>query len=153
MSTHPNDPSNGFDPSEHGINAEDLAEIMASAEFRALDSEPKVRDFNMNFADLLGECPNTASGKWLTLEDGGSVIFHIKLVDVLRLSTAIQKIAERISLDEVRRSLPSRRSFMYELVEMVRGHKNNAGEMRRSVADKSVHLGNRKVRKNRRKGA
>ena len=39
MSTHPNDPSNGFDPSEHGINAEDLAEILASAEFRALDHQ------------------------------------------------------------------------------------------------------------------
>ena len=137
MSTHPNDPSNGFDPFEHGINAENLAEILAKTELRALDSEPKVRDFNLNIADLLGECPNTASGKWLTLEDDGSVIFHIELVDVLRLSTAFQKIAERISFDEVRRSLPSRQSFTYQLVEFTR-QKFLAAEQ------KSVHLGGRK---------
>lgn len=153
MSTHPNDPANGFDPFEHGINPEDLATILANAEFRALDSEPKVRDFNRNIADLLGECPNTASGRWLTLADDGTVTFHIELVDVLRLSTAFQNIADRISFDEVRRSLPSRQSFTYQLVEMVRGQKKHAGDIRRSLADKSVHLVNRKARKGRRKGA
>ena len=153
MSTHPNDPSNGFDPSEHGINAEDLAEILAKAEIRTLDSEPKVRDFNMNIAELLGECPNTASGKWLTLEDDGSVVFHIELVDVLRLSTALQKIAELVSLGEIRRSLPSRQSFKYELMEMYREKKKVAVNKLSTAFGSSVHLKDPKARKGRRKGA
>lgn len=152
MSTHPNDPSNGFNPSEHGINAEDLGQIMANAEFRLLDSEPKVRDFNRNIADLLGECPNTATGNWLTLNEDGSVTFHIELVDVLRLSTAFQKIAERVSLNEVRRSLPSRQSFMYGLVEMFSEKKQGHNKYRAS-AEQSVHLGGRKKNKFRKKGA
>ena len=141
MSTHPNDPSNGFNPSEHGINAEDLGQILANAELRLLDSEPKVRDFNRNIADLLGECPNTATGNWLTLNEDGSVTFHIELVDVLRLSTAFQKIAERISLNEVRRSLPSRQSLSYELTNIVRATFTAAREA-------SVHLEARKAKFN-----
>jgi hypothetical protein len=152
MSTHPNDPTNGFNPSEHGINAEDLEQILTNAEFRLLDSEPKVRDFNRNIADLLGECPNTATGNWLTLNEDGTVTFHIHLVDVLRLSTAFQKIGESISLKEVRRSLPSRQSFMYELVEMFR-EKKPANNKHRASAEQSVHLGGRKKYKFRKKGA
>ena len=152
MTTHPNDPSNGFNPSEHGIDQEDLAQIMANAEFRHQLAEPIVRDLNRHLIDLIGECPNTATGCWFSLNEDNTVKCHVELADSLRLGTAFQKIGESISLNEVRRSLPSRQSFMYELVEMFR-EKKPAHNKHRASAEQSVHLGGRKKYKFRKKGA
>jgi len=137
MSTYPNDPLNGFNPSDHGINQEDLEQILANTEFRHQHAEPIVRDLNRHFIDLIGECPNTATGCWFSLNDDNTVKSHIEFVDVLRLSTAFQKIGQRLSLEEIRRSLPSRQSLSKYLHGLVR----EAAIARKA---ESVHIGGRR---------
>lgn len=107
MSINPfDDPSAGF-PAD---DVQSLQQALASTEFRVQHSEPVVRDLNRHLVDLIGQCPNTACGNWVTLQDDGRTVFHIDLADALRLSTAFQKIAEKLELASVRRLLSSRGS-------------------------------------------
>jgi hypothetical protein len=138
MSTYPSDPTDGFDPFDHGINTEDLEAVLAATEFRHQHAEPTVRDLNRHFIDLIGECPNTATGCWFSLNDDNSVQCHVELADVLRLGTAFQKIGTRLSLAEIRRSIPSRQSVSYDIAGTVRGTVTAVGEA-------SVHLPTRKA--------
>ena len=154
MSTHPNDPVNGFDPFEHGINPEDLESVLVATEFRHQHAEPIVRDLNRQLVDLIGECPNTATGCWFSLNEDNTVESHIELADVLRLGTAFQNIGNRLSLAEIRRVLPSRQSFLYELREMIREKREDFKAANTAQHEQSVHLGGKKKKfKNRKKGA
>ena len=141
MSTYPNDPSNGLNPFEHGINPEDLEAVLAATEFRHQHAEPIVRDLNRNLIDLIGECPNTATGCWFSLNDDNSVQSHIELADVLRLGTAFRKISERLSLTEIRRLVPTRQSLSYGIVRVVR-------ETFTASHEASVHLSTRRAKFN-----
>ena len=73
MSSPTNDPFEGFDPNEFDTS-------FAAIEKAITSSEPIVRDFNRHFTDLLGACPTTDDGKWLTLNNDGEVAFHLTLV-------------------------------------------------------------------------
>ena len=152
MSTYPNDPSNGFNPFEHGINPEDLEAVLTATEFRHQHAEPIVRDLNRHLIDLIGECPNTATGCWFSLNDDNSVQSHIDLADVLRLGTALQRISERLSLGEIRRMVPSSQSLRYELTELAQ-KRQEARVGNKAVTTRSVHLGGQKKPKFRKKGA
>lgn len=131
---------NPFDDPSAGLPADEvksLAAALAAAEFRAQHLEPVVRDLNRHLVDLIGQCPNTACGNWVTLDDGESVTFHLDVADVLRLSTAFQDIGRVINLESVRRSLPTRQSVHHFLVETVERVRNQGwGE--------SIHLNVRK---------
>lgn len=152
MSTYPNDPSNGSNPFEHGINPEDLEAVLAATEFRHQHAEPIVRDLNRHLIDLIGECPNTATGCWFSLNDDNTVQSHIELADVLRLGAAFQKIGERLSLADIRRMVPSRQSLRYELTELAqKRQETRVGN--EAARGRSVHLGGQKKSKFRKKGA
>ena len=113
------DPAPGFPADE----IQSLVAALADTEFRVQHAEPIVRDLNRHLADLIGQCPNTASGCWVTLNPDNTVTLHADLTDVLRIGTALQRVGSIVSLAEVRRSLPSRKSlhlFLVEKVEQVR---------------------------------
>lgn len=142
MSTHPTDPSNdSFDdsPTEHNdptagfspAEAQAITHALLQMESRVLHSEPIVRDLNRALTDVLGSCPCTDDGVWVTLDQDGSVQFHLELADVLRLSTAFQKIDCELSLEDVRRSLPSRQSLLQTLEASVKA--SSHGRSRESV--------------------
>lgn len=119
MSHRPIDPCD--DPSE-GIPAHDIQSLATSlidTEFRVQQTEPLVRDLNRHLTELIGCCPNTGSGVWVTLQSDGTVTFHLQGADVLRLAAAFEKIAGTVALDDVRRSLPPRQSLHGHLVETV----------------------------------
>lgn len=123
------DPFNLSPDPEHGLPVDDVQSLLAAlahTEFRVQHAEPLVRDLNRNLADLVGQCPNTASGCWVSLNDDNIVTLHADLTDVLRLSTALQQVGRTVSLAEIRRSLPSRKSlhlFLVEKVEQVRNQR------------------------------
>jgi len=100
MSSSTNDPFEGFDPNEFDTS-------FAAIEKAITSSEPIVRDFNRHFTDLLGACPTTDDGKWLTLNSDGEVAFHLTLVDAFRLTTAMQEIERLIDTADVRTKVPS----------------------------------------------
>lgn len=125
----------GFDP----VQLTELQQVFADLQFRTQHSEPVVRDFNRHFIDLLGQCPNTPCGNWLTLHEDGTVQLHIDLVDVIRLSTALRTIAEDVELGDVRRKLPKKGATLAYLQSTVRQDsllKHSDGQF----AVKSVHL-------------
>lgn len=133
MSTNPIDPSDepsaGFPSGE----IESLVTALSCTEFRVQQTEPVVRDLNRHLTELIGPCPAGPAGNWVTLNDDGTTSFHLEVGDVLRLSTAFEKIASTVALDDVRRSLPSRQSLHHHLVETVERVRNQGwGE--------SVHL-------------
>ena len=100
MSSSTNDPFEGFDPNE-------FIDSFAAIEKAITSSEPIVRDFNRHFTDLLGACPTTDNGQWLTVSNDGEVAFHITLVDAFRLTSALQEIQRLIDTEDVRVKVPS----------------------------------------------
>ena len=128
MSTDPFNPSDDPTPGNEsdnttpaGFSPQDTASLFASladTEFRVQHAEPIVRDLNRNLVQLLGECPNTGCGNWVTLsETDNNVTFHLDLLDVLRISSALAKIGETVALADIRRSIPGRKSLGGYLAE------------------------------------
>lgn len=146
MSTDPfnqtPDPAAGLSETD----VQSLASAFADTEFRAQHAEPVVRDLNRNLTDLIGECPNTATGGWFTLNDDMSIAIHADLVDALRLSTAFQRIIEQIEVAALRRQVSGRGSILAYLQNAAQGLWAAKAET------ESVHLVNRKGRGLFRKG-
>ena len=135
------DPTDGSDPTPQGFNPQELTalrEAFANVDFRVQHAEPIVRDLNRNIIETLGQCPNTDTGNWVTLEEDGSVRFHLLFTDVIRLSTAFQEIARKVELAEVRKGLPRRKTLGQYLADLSASKKNIApmGEFHRE----SVHI-------------
>jgi len=97
------------DPSQHGYSFDSVAESLDALEYRIRHAEPVVRDFNRQLTDLIGQCPNTACGNWVTLDDQLNVTVHVDFADMLRLATAFQRIGRELDFAELRRMLPSRK--------------------------------------------
>lgn len=112
MSTH--DPINDhFDDPFGGSSGE----LVTRIERELCHSRPIVNDLNRSLTDLLGPCPVTADGHWVTLvvsdenPDGDVAFPQLPMHEALRLSTALAHIDAEVDLNDIRQSLPQSRKY------------------------------------------
>ena len=141
------EPSHGSEPDDTRPDAPEISEALDRVQFRVQHVEPIARSCNRRLVDLLGPCPNTATGNWITVDDDGKFEFHVNdVVDAERLNNILAEIERRVELEEVRAAAPvgtSHRPYAD------RGAKGDHS----AVAPQSVHIVNRKGRGLYEKGA
>ena len=116
-----NDPDNGSTPQPQGFDPAQIAELAQAfqdLQFRDQHIEPVLRDFNRNAAELFGQCPNTPSGNWATIDESGNVTVHMLLEDIVRVSSVIASVLSKVEAAEVRRALPKHGGFTQYLQHM-----------------------------------
>lgn len=140
------DPSHGSEPDDTRPDAPEISEALDRVQFRVQHIDPIVRDCNRNMTDLLGPCPNTASGNWITVDDDLNVTVGVSdVVDVARLGAALEDISRRIDLAETGTRVQSNGSLRQYLEMLARDHTV-------PVQGGSIHLGARRNNRNLKKG-
>lgn len=141
MSTHDflHDPSGGF-------HEEQIDAALDAVEFHHQHIAPMVRQCNRHLNDLLGRCPNSPSGDWVTADVEGNATFRlVDVADVARLGVILENISRRLDLEEMGAVAPSRASLRLFLQTLIRDHQV-------PVEGASIHLGARRNHRNLRKG-
>ena len=140
------DPSHGSEPDDTRPDAPEISEALDRVQFRVQHIDPIVRDCNRNMVDLLGPCPNTASGNWITVDDDLKVTVGLRdIVDITRFGTALAEIARRIDLADTGTRVQSNGSLRQYLEMLARDHTV-------PVQGDSIHLGSRRNNRNLKKG-
>lgn len=140
------DPSHGSEPEDMRPDAPEISEALERVQFRVQHIDPIVRDCNRHLVDMLGQCPNTASGNWVTVDEEGNASFGLRdIVDVARFGTVLAEVARRIDLTETGSRVPSAGSLRQYLELLARNHDVAA-------QGQSLHLGTRRNNRNLKKG-
>ncbi|MEY4366511.1 MAG: hypothetical protein RLZZ305_1855 [Actinomycetota bacterium] len=138
------DPANGAEPPHP-----DAPEVQAAfdrVQFRTQHVDPIVRDCNRHLVDLLGPCPNTATGNWVSVDDDGNATVAVNdVVDVARLGAAFVELARRVDLAETGTKVQSTASLRRYLEDLALGRIAPA-------EGTSLHLGARRNNRNLKKG-
>lgn len=101
------DPSHGSEPDDTRPDAAEISEALERVAYRLQHVDPIVRSCNRRLVDMLGQCPNTESGNWVTVDDDDQVQFHVgDLADVQWLNNVLAEIESRLELGEVRAAAP-----------------------------------------------
>lgn len=140
------DPSHGSEPDGTRPDAPEISEALDRVQFRVQHIDPIVRDCNRNMADLLGPCPNTDSGNWITLDEDLNVTVGVSdVVDVARLGAVLEDISRRIDLAATGSRVKPDGSLRQYLEMLARNHNV-------PVQGDSIHLGTRRNNRNLKKG-
>jgi hypothetical protein len=140
------DPSHGSAPDNARPDAPEISAALENVQFRVQHVDPLVRDCNRHLIDLLGPCPNTDSGNWVSVDDEGAASIAVHdIVDIARLGAALEQIARTVDLAEAGSTVKSDASYRRHL-ELV------ALDNTVPAQGQSLHLGTRRNNRNLKKG-
>lgn len=93
-----------------------VVDVITRMEAEVLHATPIARDLNRHITDLLGVCPVTDDGQWLTLVEQSPGEYCVALPmlplhEALRLSTALNHIDEIVGLSKIKQGIPASISY------------------------------------------